>query len=224
MRPLIITPTLNQEIAACGGFLATFASGLETNISEVGGEIDVRQQARVMYMNLCDYSDYNGNYVPLKKQVDAIKNMAEISFFTWECVYWGRKNNNFYRLNYEKFERKIKERINFYNPTHIFVQETDDKIMSNISMVNRTTINIVRSFSTPVSMYSYSTDYNAGIFYPFTEYHQEEKLAAYSYTATLSDIFNDTERVRTTDNHRGQLVGHKRAEIFKPINIINKTL
>lgn len=224
MRPLLITPTLHTEIAACGGFLSKFAGNLELDKNEKGGEIDVREQARILYVNLCDYTDHTGKFVPLKEQVEAIKLISEYLFCTWEVAFWGRKHNNF-PVYYEKIKKKIQQRIEFYKPSHIFVQEGLSKVIDNSYVVTRAVRNIVSDLPNRVSLYTFNTANNDGIYHLYSSYDEEVKLVAYSHVSALSEnIFATTEQVRANDKDRGRLVGTQRAEVFKPINIIHNHL
>jgi hypothetical protein len=224
MRPLIISPTLNVEIASCGGMLAKFAGELVERKSEEGTIIDVRERARLLYINLRDYVDLRGKHISLNNQVAAIKEASDMLESTWECMYWGRKHANLSRIDEDAFREKLKKRINFYKPTHIFFQESSRTNPSNVAMVGRHIVDIVRHSSFTITMYTYNPDSIHGLYYPFGEYYQEEKLCAHSAISNLSDSFDSKETIKTRDSYRGELVGLPRAEVFKPINIITKSL
>lgn len=212
MKPLIIVPQPFNDIAACGGFLARFYDQL---IDEYGDDIDIRNRARILYASIASFK--GTKFVDQADQVEAIKANSEILGYTWECMYWGRKyRNKFSELSVAEFHNKLRSRIDFYKPTHVFLEDLGRSTFlpeNDVDILYVHTLDVIRDFFPNVSLFTFTRNSAMGMLQPFNEYQRMNKVAAWDH---YDEVFG-IDSIKDWDARRGTFIGKKYAEAFTPL-------
>jgi len=225
MKPLIITPAPGEEVWSCGGFLAAFHNSLKSRVKACGGEIDIRDRARVMYGVIADHSHASRGYVSSQQQVDAVKLSAETLGYTWESMFWGRAyNGKLHTIPPVTLAKKILERINFYKPTDIFIETpvvTGRLVPSDVFVLHNIVLDVIlRPELGHINLYGFRFHNKTGIFKPVSDRSYAYKLAA---TCAYFDLVRDTRRqkrnIDTIARRNGSLINTRRAEVFTPLRV-----
>lgn len=223
MKPLFIVPCPGEEIWSCGGFLANFWNHLQNQAETEDTIIDIRDKARIMYAIMADNNNPQTNYyTALTNQVDTIKSNANYLGYTWESIYWGRKNHNkLVGLEKTELKSKVKDRIKFYKPTDIFVQTPINwKNNTDEAVLFRVVVDLLFYDIKNVNLYGFCFENLHGL---YKQYSNKDHKLKQMMTDSYWDLFRNKSRHRNQIDLRnkrfGEVIGKNYAEIFTPIKV-----